>query len=212
MADMDEYVEILFKRVLEGPITSAEWLEYYDNIFRLVSDPEVDVDRKSRGLYEAVEKRFKYYSSKLDKERYLSLIQTIHRLFSYLHRVWIPSKKLMPMFELGVEIWNSSESREDKILPASGEAIVKPREKKEVKKSMFTLRLVGDLIELIIATKPDWFRVGRDLMRDDIYEGCQKLAPVLMNDVDWKDFWELIEPVICCSEPGSMYIRVRQLF
>jgi hypothetical protein len=82
----------------------------------------------------------------------------------------------------------------------------------EVKMSLFTLRNVGTLLELIIAFKPKWYSVGIDLMRDDFYDGCKSTAPVLMKGVEWKEFWELAEPIFCCSEPGAMYIRLRRLF
>jgi hypothetical protein len=204
MTDLNVFTGDLFVKVARRPLDPDEWTTYYNRIVVHLSGSDKEIEKNSQEFYSAVRDLFGYYSRHLSKEKYIVLIQTIHRLFAYIHRFWIPSKQLKPMFELGVEIWNSDIHHEGKII-----LTVAPP---EVNKKTFTLHTVGVLIEMLIAIKPGWYKVNTDLVRDDVYEGCQRFAPDLMKDVDWKDFWTLMEPVICCSDKGAMYINLRKLF
>ena len=69
------------------------------------------------------------------------------------------------------------------------------------------------IVGMITELSPEWYVPNKEMVvRDDIYEGCQKIAPIHMKGVSWMQFWVTIEDFICVSEPGSMYIRLKDLW
>lgn len=205
---MQDYVNWMCESILNNSLSSTEWMKFYEKISSFANGEDESIEIRCREFYDAVRFAFTSYAKTLNKTDYLVLISSVDRLSGYLARFWIPNNNLELFYSAGVNIWNSTGHEDDQIVVTT--ELQKPELRQD--KPNFTLREVGILLEVIIFAKPKWFKIGVQLCRDDIYEGCQKLAPGIMKDVSWMDFWTLVEPLMCSNERGTMYITLRRFF
>lgn len=68
------------------------------------------------------------------------------------------------------------------------------------------------LIKLTFGPRPDWYRLGVTLVRDDVYDGFQRSFPREMKEIGWKEFWETMHPRICKYSGVGMYVELKDLW
>lgn len=54
---------------------------------------------------------------------------------------------------------------------------------------------------------PKWYKIGEDVVRDDVFYGLDAMFPKEMKRAQWRDFWTAITPFICIS--SETYIRLK---
>lgn len=106
MDDPHTYVKNLCSKLVEGSLSSSEWMKYYDEVFRLTSSGDNNME-----YYSAVEAELTSYSKTLKLEQYAVLTGNLHRIFGYLHRFWIPSKNLDDFYKLSEKILKASQAK-----------------------------------------------------------------------------------------------------
>lgn len=70
----------------------------------------------------------------------------------------------------------------------------------------FSQKHANDLLELIKEQRPPWYILEKNLVRDDVYEGCQKLLYPKLDVHDWEQFWEIMGPRICVPIQKGSYV------
>jgi len=76
----------------------------------------------------------------------------------------------------------------------------------------FSEKHAKDLVQIIREQRPSWYVTDRNIVRDDVYEGCQKLLYPKLDIHDWKQFWEIMQSLICTPIQDHRYIQLKDLW